>query len=282
MKHDRSSGLRNDVMKVGEVMTTGHIRPDIGKRTLFLWCAYPEDLLTEATALACASLLSEDERKRWQTVRFDRHRREFLTTRTLVRTALSHHYPIAPEAWRFETNAHGKPRVDPDCGLRFNLSNSPDMVVCLISHESDVGVDVEPYEHAEKIAELAPGVLSQVELTQLEALRGPERLERALSLWTLKEAYIKATGLGLSQPLNQFSFLFGGAEGIRLEMDPTPSDRPKQNWRFCLVEHGRHRIALMAESATVPELQRWEARPLLAPPTRLSPSAERWFPQSAM
>lgn len=282
MKYALSLELRDGVMKVGELMTPDRILPDIDKKPLYLWCAYPEDLLTEATARACASLLSEDERTRWQALRFDRDRREYLTTRTLVRTALSHHHPIASEAWRFETNAHGKPRIDPDCGLRFNLSNSSDLVVCLVSHESEVGVDVEPFEHAEKIAELAPGVLSQVELTQLEALRGSEKLDRVLSLWTLKEAYIKATGFGLSQPLNQFSFLFGGEEGIRLEMDPIPSDRPARNWRFCLVEHGRHRIALMAESATVPEMQLWEARPLLAPPTRLSPSGERWFPQSAV
>lgn len=269
-------------MKVGELMTPGRILSDIGKKTLCLWCAYPEDLLTEATARAYASVLSEDERARWQALRFDRDRREYLTTRTLVRTALSHYHPIAPEAWRFETNAQGKPRVDPDCGLRFNLANSSDLVVCLISHESEVGIDVEPYEHAEKIAELAPSVLSQVELTQLGALRGPEKLDRALSLWTLKESYIKATGFGLSQPLSQFSFLFGGAEGIRLEMDPILSDRPAQNWRFCLVEHGGHRIAIVVESATVPELQLWEARPLLAPPARLSPRSELWFPQSAV
>ena len=212
--------LCNDVMKVGELMTPGRILPDIDKKPLYLWCAYPEDLLTEATAHACASLLSEDERARWQAFRFDRDRREYLTTRALVRSALSHYHPIAPEAWRFQTNSHGRPQIDPDCGLRFNLSNFSDLVVCLISHESDVGVDVEPYENAEKIAELAPGVFSPVELAQLEALRGPEKLDRALSLWTLKEAYIKATGFGLSQPLNQFSFLFGGAEGIRLEMDP--------------------------------------------------------------
>ena len=260
-------------------MSPGRVLTDMDKEPLYLWCAHPEDTLTEAVTQACAPLLSEDERALWQTFRFDRHRREYLTTRALVRTALSHYHPLAPEAWRFQTNAYGKPTVDPDCGLRFNLSNSPDLVVCLIAQGAEVGVDAEPFERAGKVAELAPEVLSPLELAQLEALRGSEKLDRALSLWTLKEAYIKATGVGLSLPLNKISFLFGGVEGIRLELDPCLGSEPGRPWRFCLLEHAGHRIALMAELATVPELQVWE---LLAPPTRLAVGGKLWYPASVV
>jgi 4'-phosphopantetheinyl transferase len=262
-------------------MSAGRVLTDMDKKPLHLWYAYPEHL-TEAVTQACALLLSEDERAQWQTFRFDRHRREYLTTRALVRTALSHYDPLAPEAWRFQMNAYGKPTVDSDCGLRFNLSNSPGLVVCLISQGVEVGVDAEPIERAEKIVELAPEVFSPLELAQLEVLPGPEKLDRALSLWTLKEAHVKARGMGLSLPLNKFSFLFGGVEGIRLELDPCLVTEPGSRWRFCLLEHAGHRIALMAERATVPELQVWEARPLLAPPTRLAAVGEPWFPASTV
>ncbi len=251
------------------------------KKPLQLWYAYPEDLTEEVTQ-AYASVLSEDERVRWQTFRFDRHRREYLTTRALVRTALSHYHPLAPEAWRFQTNAYGKPTIDSDCDLHFNLSNSSGLVVCLIAQGTEVGVDAEPIEHAEKVTEVAPEVLSPLELTQLEALCGPEKLDRTLSVWTLKEAYVKARGVGLSVPLNKISFLFGGVEGIRLELDPCLGTEPESRWWFCLLEHAGHRIALMAEGATVPELQILEARPLLAPPTRLAAGGELWFPASAV
>jgi 4'-phosphopantetheinyl transferase len=262
-------------------MSAGRVLTDMDKKPIHLWYAHPEDL-TEAVTQACAPLLSEDERAQWQTFRFDRHRREYLTTRALVRTALSHYHPLAPEAWRFETNPYGKPTVDPDCGLRFNLSNSPGLVVCLIAQGAEVGVDAEAIERAEKVSELAPEVLSPLELVQLEALRGPERLDRVLSLWTLKEAYIKARGVGLSLPLNKISFLFGGVEGIRMELDPSLGTEPGSRWQFCLVKHAGHCIALMAEWANVPELQVWEARPLLAPPTRLAAVGELWFPVSTV
>jgi 4'-phosphopantetheinyl transferase len=269
----------NYISYVRELLSAGSVLTDMDKKPLHLWYAHPEDL-TEAVAETCATLLNEDERAQWQTFRFDRHRREYLTTRTLVRTALSHYHPLAPEAWRFQTNPYGKPTIEPDCGLRFNLSNSPGLVVCLIAQGAEVGVDAEPIERAEKVAELAPEVLSPLELVQLEALRGPEKLDRILSLWTLKEAYIKARGMGLSLPLSKISFLFGGVEGVRLELDPRLSTELESRWQFCLVEHAGHRIALMAERATVSELQVWEARPLLAPPTRLAAVGELWSPAS--
>jgi 4'-phosphopantetheinyl transferase len=249
------------------------------KETLHLWCAYPDDVLADGVAQACTPLLSEDERARWLAFKFERLGREYLTTRTLVRTALSAYHPLAPEAWRFALNAYGKPAADPECGLRFNLSNSPGLVVCLIGQGAEVGVDVEPCERAEVIAEVGAKALSPLELAQLDALRGPERLDRALWLWTLKEAYIKARGMGLSLPLNKFSFLFGGVAGIRLELDPCLGDEAGR-WRFCLLEHAGHRIALMAERTAAPELQVWEARPLLAPPARLPAGGEPWFPLS--
>jgi 4'-phosphopantetheinyl transferase len=223
-------------------------------------------------------LLSEEEHARWQKFRFERHRREYLTTRALVRTALSHHLPAAPEDWRFELNAYGKPRITPECGLHFNLSNTPGLVVCLIAQGTEVGVDLESSEQAEKIVELAPQVFSTLELAQLEELRGEAKLDRALSLWTLKEAYIKARGLGLSLPLKKFSFLFGGEAGIRLEVDPTWINDSGTNWKFSLLAREGHRIALMASRATAPKLQQWEARPVLAAPRLLTSGAERWLP----
>jgi 4'-phosphopantetheinyl transferase len=247
-------------------------------KPLYLWCAYPKAFLTEPVAERSLAMLSDDERARWRSLQFDSHRREYLATRTLVRTALSHYYPLAPEAWRFRLNAYGKPHVDPDCGLRFNLSNSLDMVVCLIARGSEVGVDLESYARAKDIADLAEEVLSSLELGQLKALPDSERPDRALSLWTLKEAFIKASGTGLSTPLKKLSFLFDGADGIRLELDPRLCDEPGRHWRFCLLDHAGHRVALVAEQPVISELQLWELQPLLAPPQRLPDSVAIWFP----
>jgi 4'-phosphopantetheinyl transferase len=252
----------------------------MNQETPHLWCAYPDDLLAAELAQRCEALLNEAELLRIKAFRFDRLKREYLTTRTLVRTALSHSRSTAPEAWRFQANAYGKPALDPDCGRRFNLSNSQRLVVCLVGEAAEVGVDVEPFSRAKQILEVAPRVFSPRELAQLDALNGPEKLDRAVSLWTLKESYIKARGMGLSLPLEQISFLFGENAGIRLELDPALGD-PADRWRFCLLDHADHRVALMVECASEPALQTWEVRPLLSVPEQLPPGHEAWFEGAA-
>jgi len=249
------------------------------KETFHLWCAYPDDLLAAEAAQACLELLSEDERARWEGFKFDRHRREYLATHALARIALSYNHALSPEAWRFQINAYGKPSADPESGLRFNLSNSPGLVVCLIGEDAEVGVDLEPRERAASIAEVGPRMFSTHELEQLESLREDERPERCLQLWTLKEAYIKARGMGLALPLNNFSFLFGGSRGIRMALDSSVGDDPGR-WRFCLMQYAGHCIAMMVESGTTPALQVRDVRLRSMTPRRMTGVKQQWFPHS--
>ena len=271
----------------------------IGAGVVQLWCAYPDDLLVEPVAQACMALLSEEERARWKRFRFDKRRREHLATHALKRMALSAAFPLAPEAWQFKENAHGKPAVEPECGLRFNMSNSEKLVVCLVGQGAgvgaEVGVDVEPIERAGAIAKLAGHVFSPAERAQLETLGDAERLDRALSLWTLKEAYIKSRGMGLALPLDGFSFLFRGAEGVRLEVDAALEDEAGR-WRFCQLDHAGHRMAVMVEwplcSPTLsasgaadtermghPKLEIWEAREVVGAPLHVHSYGVKWFPR---
>jgi 4'-phosphopantetheinyl transferase len=256
---------------------------------IHLWVAYPDDLKGEATALTCAQLLNEDERTRLKRFKFDRHRREQLATRVLQRSTLSAYAQIAPEAWRFEAGKHGKPSIDSasggqEPGLNFNLSNSLGLVVCAVTRGPEIGVDVEPFSRASTIDEVAERFFSARELEQLEPLRGERRRERALTLWTLKEAYMKARGLGMALPTKLFSFVFEGAAegdiGITLEIDPKAGDEPER-WQFCTLDHAQHRIALMVESNSAPQIEVWEAHPILATPKRLPVGEIKWHPGSA-
>ena len=248
------------------------------KQTLHLWCAYPDDLLDEAAAEECMRLLSDEEVARWQRYKFEPNRREYLATHALARTALSSYRALDPDAWRFQLNNYGKPAIDPECGLCFNLSNSTGLVVCLVAEGAEVGVDVEPRTRAKSILELGPRVFSPRERAQLEDLREDERPERALRLWTLKEAYIKARGMGLALPLNKFYFVFDGKDDIRMEMDEDFADAPER-WRFCLIEFAGHCIALMLAVESAPELHIWESRPACAKPRRLDLASADWLPK---
>jgi 4'-phosphopantetheinyl transferase len=152
------------------------------------------------------------------------------------------------------------------------------MVVCVIAHGFEVGVDLEPYKRAEEIARPSETVSSPLKLAQLDTLNGSEKADRALSLWTLKESYIKARGVGLSLPLSKISFLFGGREGIRLELDACLDDEAER-WRFCLLGYAGHLIALTGERVVDFELQLFEARPPAAAAARVARETECWYPR---
>lgn len=244
---------------------------------LHLWFAYPDDLLDPETAQACARLLTPAEQERWQRYKFDRHRRESLATRALARFALSQSRAVSPESWRFIENDHGKPYIEPDSGLRFNLSNSLGMVVCLVAEGVEVGVDVESRTRSDQMLGVAERVFSNQERAQLEELDDAAKLDRALSLWTLKEGYIKARGMGLALPLDKISFLFGGPDQIRLEIDLSVDHDPGR-WRFCSVDRDGHRISLVVEQASLPELKLLQTRPLLSKPVDLGTFNGQWYP----
>jgi 4'-phosphopantetheinyl transferase len=251
---------------------------------LQLWLAYPGDLVEPSTEEECAALLDDAERARAARFRFDRHRREFLAMHALARVALSHAHPLSLDAWRFTVNEYGKPSPVPECGLSFNQSNSLELAVCLVARLNaqsgvpvDVGVDVESFARAKEIVPLAARVFSAAERAQLETLPVAERPDRALSLWTLKEAYIKARGMGLSLPLDGISFLFDGPQALRFEVAPGVDEDPSR-WRFCRFDHAGHRIALAVVANAAGHLEIFEARPPLAPPTRLALGPPEWFP----
>jgi 4'-phosphopantetheinyl transferase len=228
-----------------------------------LWCTSLERLHDQALLTRYAALLSSDERARRDAFRFDEHRHEYLVTRALVRTVLSRYAATLPGDWRFRWNEYGRPDLDGGGpGLRFNLSNTAGLVVCLVAAGSEVGVDVERRDRAPAILELAPSVFSSCELAELRALRGAAQQDRALALWTLKEAYIKARGMGLAIDLAAFSFRFE-SDRIRVALDPSLHDDPGR-WEFRLVDRGEYRIALALErtGAAAPRVRVWETTPL--------------------
>jgi 4'-phosphopantetheinyl transferase len=245
-------------------------------KNLSLWLASPDDLLSEDNMQFCRSLLSEGERSRMERYVKECDRREYLAAHALVRNALSFSYPLPPEAWSFTSSAFGKPEIVQKCGLEFNLAHSAKMLACLVSHGVAVGVDVEPIESASVILEIASEVLSATELSQLQKLPSKEKLEHALSLWTLKEAFAKARGTGLSFPLKSLSFTFDENNGFAIESGPG-AERVGVYWS-CTFEHQGHRIALFTNQEAEPLLQICAIRSLSDPPTWQKACENLWSP----
>jgi 4'-phosphopantetheinyl transferase len=189
--------------------------------------------------------LSDDERERADRFRFDVHRRRFVRARAALRSILARYTGSDPGALAFEYGEHGKPSLAGE-GPAFNLSHSEDVALCAVASGRGLGVDVEwaarPVEHltlAERF--FAPGEVAVLRTVP------PEHLPAAFfACWTRKEAYVKATGRGLSLPLHGFE--------VSLEPVPEPSLRvlgdPEETARWGLraldAGHG-FTAALVAE-----------------------------------
>lgn len=215
-----------------------------------LWLLFTDKPTDPAQLPAYEALLDADERARYGRLRLARIRRQYLLARALVRTTLSHYTPLDPQDWRFVHNAHGRPEIaNPGAvGLRFNLSHADGLMVCAVSRNRDVGVDVESIDRHNRSLEIAERFFSATECRDLRAQPAARQYSRFFDYWTLKEAYIKARGLGLACPLGRFGFRLSADEPIRLWVDADLDERP-QRWRCWLWRPTpRHRLALCVEA----------------------------------
>jgi 4'-phosphopantetheinyl transferase len=238
-------------------MPPGHTggRESIDRHEIHLWCAeVPPGCEDSALYADQYATLSDAERVQLERFHFDWLKRRYLTTRALVRSTLSHYVPaVAPAHWEFEPARHGRPElVNPHPqakALRFNVSHTNQLVVLAVGHDRELGVDIECIARKAPLS-LARRSFSRIEQEELEAL-APDRQERRFwDLWTFKESYIKARGLGLSLPLDAFSFRFDDDCSVRLELDASLLDCASnwQLWQYRL--DGENLLALCATRVT--------------------------------
>lgn len=211
-----------------------------------VWIVEPEQIEEPQLLEAYLGLLSPEEREKQRRFHFERHRRQYLVSHALVRLTLSRYAPVRPEAWSFVTNEYGCPRVEGEAEprLRFNLSHTDGMAMVAVAGNVDVGVDVEDSSRPGETVGLADRFFAPSEVVALRALEVERQRERFFEYWTLKEAYIKARGMGLSIPLAQFAFELRPGQHPRISFDPRLVDEP-EGWQFVqLRPSARHQAAL--------------------------------------
>jgi len=219
---------------------------------IHLWLAFSDEIEDASLFEAYNDLMTSEERARGKRFRFARHRRQFAVTRALVRTTLSRYSHIKPHEWRFDKNPYGRPGIKPSqnlSGLEFNLSHTNGLIVCAVTQgapksEFAIGFDVENNERKNAGIEIAERFFSDREAEDLRNVPEKARRLRFFDYWTLKEAYIKARGMGLNIPLKQFSFHIAHEAPLSISFAPELEDNPRC-WQFWLLRlTHRHQAAL--------------------------------------
>jgi 4'-phosphopantetheinyl transferase len=173
-----------------------------------LLLARPAELLSSERKAEIVALLSRADVGHAARFRADRDRDIALASRATQRLALSMATggEIAPHAWRFAAEQNGRPTlVDAPGGcreLRFSAANTAGLVGCVVTTGGAIGLDLEA-RRDRLPGELLRDCLGEQERSELLALTEREQPDRFVRLWTVKEAYFKARGLGVSEDLSE-------------------------------------------------------------------------------
>jgi 4'-phosphopantetheinyl transferase len=237
--------------------------------------------------------LSADERTRAGRFYFQRDREQFIAARGLLRAILGRYLCVEPDQLRFGYSAHGKPALagnrgqgsgvreqtsrrrpalssphpapdpwpltpDPcSSSLRFNLSHSHSLALYAITHQRELGVDLE-FIRPEVVEEpIAERFFSAAEVAALRALPASIQPEAFFNCWTRKEAYIKARGEGLTIPLDAFEVSLAPEEpAALLSVNGDPAEAAR--WSLQALAPGPGYVAAVAVEGQDWQLRCWE------------------------
>ena len=220
----------------------------IAEHGIDLWCVRCGRIADVGLFDEYRARLPRGEAERADRFVLDRSRQEYLIARMLVRAALSHYTGRKLEAWRFARNAYGKPAIaEPaDVPLSFNLSHAEGLVVCAVTAGCDVGVDAERLDRAGDHLTLARRYFAPSEAAAVTRAPPSEQSSLFLRFWTLKEAFIKARGVGLSIPLADVEFSLSEGRPPQAAFAESLAETPA-DWQFGEVLVGdSHRVAVAA------------------------------------
>jgi 4'-phosphopantetheinyl transferase len=215
------------------------------------------------------AVLSSDELARADRYKIERPRRHFIICRAILRRLLGSCIGQPPETVEFEYGNHGKPSLRRSTDLRlsaaavprveFSVSHSADLALIAITSDRRVGVDVEQMNPAVRILKLASRFFSPRETAELIGLPESDQLAGFYRGWTCKEAYLKATGFGLSFPLNRFTVSMNPRVPAALHAIEDQPEEPLR-WQLMALDTEPDFAAAMLLEAAIGEsliVRRW-------------------------
>ncbi|MET0498366.1 MAG: 4'-phosphopantetheinyl transferase superfamily protein [Steroidobacteraceae bacterium] len=247
-------------------MSTHHLDPGV----IELWCVFYDRITDERLHQSYRGLMNAAERKQEVRFHFENDRRRYLLTRALVRTVLSRYAGVAPGDWTFATNEYGRPEISNvealGAELSFNISHTRSLIVLGVTRGRALGVDVENIATRSAPIDVADRYFASDEVAALAAAGADQQHYRFFEYWTFKESYIKARGMGLSIPLDKFSFSYPSDTSVSLALQPELADDAKRWHLWQFQPSPEYLVAVCAErsGANLPRVVVREAVPTVS------------------
>jgi 4'-phosphopantetheinyl transferase len=198
--------------------------------------------------------LAPEELDRAGRFRFERLQRHFVTSRGFLRDVLARYVSGKPEELKFSYNSYGKPSLAGEQSLQFNMSHSHEIGLVAVTRDAAVGVDVEHIRSDFASDEIARRFFSRLEVETFNSLPQAEQVAAFFRCWTRKEAYIKAIGKGLSQPLDGFDVTLAPADPAALLR---PGYEDTLTWSFSDLDVGPDYASALAVEGIPSQISCW-------------------------
>jgi 4'-phosphopantetheinyl transferase len=200
-----------------------------------------------------SSFVSSDELSRAN--QFKNSSAQFIATRLLLRNVLAHYTGLSAQEIVFERREHGKPFLgNAPVPIYFNLSHCNTLAVLAVSAYGEIGVDIET-THKRNYLKIAKRYFHGNELQYLQNCSEAGREILFYKLWTLKEAFLKATGNGIASGLDKIFFHFDD-DTIKADFNPALNVQENE-WQFHQEFIASNTLVAVALNATEAIKRQW-------------------------
>ena len=172
--------------------------------TIDIWQIPLDSHLVDNSKLS--TTLDTQELERYQHMH-KKHQLSFLVSHIACRQILAHYLGIPAKQIKYKKNKHGKPLLDHDSAIHFNMSHSKTLAIIAVSAHSIVGVDLEFTGKKSSWEKIARRFFNPAEIQYLFEQEIADQKKTFFQIWTRKEAYIKALGTGFATPLASFNVI---------------------------------------------------------------------------
>ena len=238
--------------------------PALPSGEVHLWALHLD--LSPGQRVELAATLSPDELARAARFHFAGDRQRWIAARGRLRHILGRYLQRDPASLAFAyacacgeprcTQPHRKPVLAGDTWLNFNLAHARDLALVAVARDRRVGVDLEYRRPADELLPLADTICAPAELAALRGLPPAARATALLALWTCKEAYLKARGIGLLLAPQEVELALtpaGPPRLVRVSGDATEAAR----WSVADVPYGPGQIAALAVEGQPALIRYW-------------------------
>jgi 4'-phosphopantetheinyl transferase len=199
-------------------------------------------------------LLNDDEMDRAQRYRQEKDRNRFLIARGTLRIILSKYLRLPSNAIQIAIGKNKKPFVHSSdaISLHYNTTHSGDLILIAISRTA-LGIDIEKINSDFAYADILQSNFTDNEIRFMNS--GKNQPNHFYTLWTRKEALVKATGKGMDDEFRNVPSL-DGSHWIEEHVIGST-----ENWQVESFRLGDEYIGAIAHSRAVHVLRFWNTDP---------------------